>query len=342
MTHTNPRTESARTRSGGAEHTLRWVLAHEPPVVFDEAAKVFEDEIRRRSGGAIAVELVRADEYAAQRGQAALSRAELVASVQRGEVEMAHCYVSALGAVHERLWAIELPFLFRDYAHAEAVWEGPVAARLMDGLPDVGLRGVAFAYSGGFRVVATRDRVIQRVADYQGLRLRTAGNPIPEALYRRLGGSAVAAPLEAIPALARAREGGEKIDGCEITFVRYLACGLDDVFPIINVTGHSLFSTMTVMNDAWFRGLPDRYQEIVVAAGEAACRVERETAIREEQVTREALAGRGFRIVDMDEAARAELRRVAEALYEQFAPRFGEALIDAIRTAGAGAAQSAA
>jgi len=32
--------------------------------------------------------------------------------------------VAALGAVHVPLWSIELPFLFRDYAHAERVFEG--------------------------------------------------------------------------------------------------------------------------------------------------------------------------------------------------------------------------
>ena len=325
--------DRSRPEPRRAEHTLRWVMAHEPPAVFDEAARVFEDQIREKSDGAIAVELYRLDEYAARRGLTSVSREDLVASVQRGEVEMAHCYTAALGAVHERLWAVELPFLFRGYDHAEAVWEGPAADTLMDGLDAVGLRGIAFAYSGGFRIVPTRDRELRSVADVRGLRLRTAGNPVPEALYRRLGGSAVAAPLEAIRGLQRAGE----IDGCEITFVRYQACGLEDVFPVINVTGHSLFTTMTVVNDAWFRRLPDRHQATIVEAGTAACRVERETAIRQERETRAELAGRGFRVVELGEVARAELREHATALHAEFAPRFGEDVIDAIAAAAAGA-----
>lgn len=321
--------DRSRPGAGKAEYTLRWVLAHEPPVVFDEAARLFEDQIREKSSGDIDVELFRATDYAARQGRPALTREELVACVQRGDIEMAHCYVSALGSVHDRLWAIELPFLFRDYAHADAVWEGPAAGRLMEGMDRVGLRGVAFAYSGGFRIVSTRERELHSIADYDGLRLRTAGNPVPEALYRRLGGSAVGAPLEAIADMNRAGE----IDGCEITFVRYQAFGLDRIFPVINVTAHSLFTTMMVMNDGWFRSLPDRHQATIVEAGQAACRAERETAIREERTTRAELADRGFRIVEMSPTAHAELREAGTALHAEFVPRFGEELVAAIRDA---------
>lgn len=329
-------TKTASERGGRpkprrAEHTLRWVMAHEPPVVFDEAARVFEEQIREKSSGDIDVELFRIDEYAARRGRASLSREELVACVQRGDVEMAHCYTSAMGSVHAPLWAVELPFLFRDYDHAEAVWEGPVAQTLMQGLNQVGLHGIAFAYSGGFRIVPTRERALHSVSDYRGLRLRTAGNPVPEALYQRLGGSAVGAPLENIAGMHR--QG--LIDGCEITFVRYQACGLDDIFPVINVTGHSLFTTMTVVNDAWFRSLPEHHQQTISDAGVAACRVERETAITHEKQTRADLEARGFRVVDMGELERAELRDVATALHTEFAPQFGEDIIDSIRSAGA-------
>lgn len=319
--------DSFRPSPHKAEYNLRWVLAHEPPVVFDEAAKVFEDMIRENSSGDIDVQLFRGDEYKSEITGKRATRAELVAGLQRGDIEMAHCYTSALGAVHERLWAIELPFLFRDYGHADAVWEGPAAKMLMDGMPEVGLRGIAFAYSGGFRIVPTREREIHTLADYQGLRLRTAGNPVPEALYRRLGGSAIGAPLEAIRGM---HEAGD-IDGCEITFVRYEACGLDEVFPVINATSHSLFTTMTVMNDAWFCSLPERHQATVVEAAEAACRVERATAIKAETATRAKFEARGLKVVTMAPAEHAELARIGSELHEEFVPRFGAELISTIR-----------
>jgi len=311
------------------EYTLRWVLAHEPPVVFDAAAKLFEDQVRDGSSGDIDVQLFRAGEYSVNSTSGPASRDELVASLQRGEIEMAHCYTSALGAVHDKLWAIELPFLFRDYAHADAVWEGQAAQLLMQGLPKVGLRGVAFAYSGGFRIVATADRELRSLADFEGLRLRTAGNPVPEALYELLGGSAKGASLEAITGLRR----DGKIDGCEITCVRYQAQGLQEVFPTINVTGHSMFTTMTVMNDSWFQSLPDRHQATIMDAGKAACRLEREVAIEAEKTTLQDFETRGMSVITMDSSEHAEFSTRAKQLHAQFAPRFGDDVLEAIRGA---------
>ncbi len=317
---------SSRT-TGRAEHTLRWVLAHEPPAVFEDAAQAFVACVRERSDGDLAVELLGAQDFVDATGATHLSRSELVRGLQRGDVEMAHCYVSALGAWSPALWALELPYLFDDYAHAERVLDGPVGAALLEGLRPQGLRGLAFAYSGGFRIVPTAGHALRTPQDFAGLTLRTSGNPVPEAFYEGLGARAVGAELEAIPELARAG----RIDGCELTWVRYLAAGLDRVFDTVNETGHSLFTTTTVVNERWFQGLPDRHQATLHDAAQEACRLERQVSIREEASTRAACEARGLRVVPMDPSAASALadhgRRVRNAL----TPRFGADLVADIR-----------
>lgn len=306
-----------------ARTVLRWVLAHEPPVVFEEAAAEFGRLLLEKTDGELAARLIMADEFAAARGQDFVGRTELVEMVQRGEIEMAHCYTAALGTVHGPLQAIELPFLFQSYEHAERVFEGPVAQRLMSGLPGVGLRGIGFAYSGGYRVIATRGRALRRLEDFRGLRLRTAGNPAPAALHASLGASAVGAPLVDIRRLVEE----DRIDGCELTRVRFRALGLETVFDTMNDTGHSLFTTMTVANEAWFRALPEKHQSAVVEAGVAACRIERRTAIEEEARTKESCP---LAQVTLDRDSEAGLRERARAVREQLAPRFGSELVQAI------------
>lgn len=318
--------EQAHTESHS--QTLRWVLAHEPPVVFDDAAEHFVDQVRRGTDGALDVELFLGPRYAQSRGEH-ISRTELVRCVQRGEIELAHCYVAALGAFSDPLWAVELPFLFRDYDHAERVFEGPVGQRLLDGLLPEGLRGLAFAYSGGYRILPTVGRALHTLEDFAGLRCRTSGNPVPQALHAALGGRAVGAPLEDIADLVAA----DQIEGCEITYVRFVATGLDRVFDTVNETHHSLFTTMTVVNEAWFQGLPERHQAVITEAARSSCRLERQVAIREEQATRQAVAAAGLQIVQLDEAQRERLRGVGRGLHAQFAQRFGADLLEAIETA---------
>ena len=313
-----------------SEHTLRWVQAHEPPVVFEEASRHFVDTLLELTHGAIDARVYRADEYAEARGTEWVSRRELIECVQPGDIEMAHCYVASLGAFHDPLWAVELPFLFRGYDHAEHFFEGGLARELMDAMRPLGMRGLAFAYSGGHRIVPTVDTELRCPKDFAGLQLRTSGNPVPEALYDALGARAVGADLDKIAAMTRAGT----ISGCEITYVRYAATGLDELFNVINETHHSLFTTMTVVNEQWFESLSDTYQAAIVEATESACRMERRTAIREEQVTKDRYTERGASIVRMTDAGKAELREVAAGVVESFIPRFGETLIDGIRAAG--------
>lgn len=66
-------------------------------------------------------------------------------------------------------------------------------------------------------------------------------------------------------------------------------------------------------------------------AAEAACRVERATAIKAETTTRAMYEARGLKVVTMASSEHAELARIGTELHEEFMPRFGEELIGAIR-----------
>lgn len=312
-------------RTTDATVTVRWVLAHEPPAVFEEASEVFAQRLAEHSDGEMVVDLYDAERFARLKG-GPVSRAELVRSVVRGDVEMAHCYVSALGAVCDALWAVELPFLFRDYAHAERVFEGPVGARLLDALAPAGLRGLSFAYSGGWRIVPTKGRTLRELADFDGLRVRTSGNPVPEAVHRALGARPIGADLDQIVGLAAQ----DRIDGCEITWVRFQAAGLHEVFDTVNETRHSLFTTAMVVNEAWFQSLTPVHQQALVAAAREACRVERQTSIDEERVTREALSST-HTVVQMAPQVRAAFAARAQEATGTLVDRFGAELVDAIR-----------
>jgi TRAP-type C4-dicarboxylate transport system substrate-binding protein len=322
-----PIRRAAPTHHRDSEHRLRWVLAHDPPVVWEDAADVFTETVRERTDGAIRVELSVLSEFSRTAGRS-IDRLELIRSVGRGEVEMAHAYVSALGVVNNLFWALELPFLFRDYAHAEAVIEGDIATRFLEALAPQGMLGLAFAYSGGFRIIPSR-RAIHSLEDFHGLRIRTAENPIPGAVFDRLGATAAPAPLEQIPALAAAGT----IDAAEITYVRFVGTGMDSVYRTINDTGHSLFMTAMVINRAFFEGLPEAYQQALVEAAQAAARVERATSIHEEGQIKDRAAEQGLRIVRMDAPEHAALREQALAVYDTYGARFGGSLVQDIRDA---------
>jgi TRAP-type C4-dicarboxylate transport system substrate-binding protein len=320
-------TARGRTSSRTAEHTIRWVLAHDPPVVFEDASREFAETVREKTDGSIDIELFNTQEFIAGRGGETVTRTELNQCLANGEIEMAHTYVSALGAMHNKLWAIELPFLFRDYDHADRVFEGPIADQYMKDLIPSGVRGLCFAYSGGYRIIPSKGRAIRNAGDFDGLRIRTSGNPVPGALFERLGATAVPGPLENIGPWT---EQG-KIDAAELTYVRFLSTGLEKYCDTVNETSHSMFTTMMVINERFFRSLTDKQQAAIADAGRAAGRIERQKALDEEKKIKALCPYKGVEIVEMSDEAKDEIREVALEVYEQFTPQFGGELIEALR-----------
>ena len=70
-----------------------------------------------------------------------------------------------------------VPFLFRDYAHARAVLDGPIGQDILGKLPAHGLVGLAWT-EAGFRHLANSKRPIRSPEDLKGLKLRTPKNPV--------------------------------------------------------------------------------------------------------------------------------------------------------------------
>ncbi len=308
-----------------SEHTLRWVLAHDPPVVWEDASRAFAETVREKTNGDIEVDLATLQEFNMETGEA-IDRVELIRCLGRGEIEMAHTYVSALGVIASRFWALELPFLFRDYEHAENVLESSIATRFLDELKPHGIRGIGFAYSGGFRIIPSSGKRLQSLADFQDMSIRVAENPIPGDMFASMGASAVSAPLEKIPELTRAGT----IDAAEITYVRFMGTGLDKVYNVVNETSHSLFMTAMAINEEFFNTLSDEHQAAVMEAGQTAARIERAESISEENRIIDSCPDQGIELVRMNAEDHAEFRERSMAVYDKYAPLYGEDLIQSI------------
>jgi len=305
---------------------LRWALAHEPITTFEAAAKRFAGIVGEKTAGAVQVEVLSAADIV---GGRKLTPAEVVELVASGRVEMCQTYTTALGKLHEPLWVLDLPYLFKDHAHAERVLDGAVGQGLLEGLRKVGLVGLAFTYSGGFRITVSRSKEIRRADDFRGLRVRTAETPVAEAIMRRLGAEPLAAPLRDVRALA---DSG-RVDAAEITYPRYAWQGLPAALPVSNETWHSLLLTsMTVHAGFWDRLEPAHRQAVAAAAVEAAL-IERATSIEEGKQAMANEASLGYRRVAVPEAELARLRELTAPVYGEFEPRFGADLIGAIRGA---------
>jgi TRAP-type C4-dicarboxylate transport system substrate-binding protein len=307
-----------------SRYRIHWVLTHDPIALFEEAARRFQSLVLERSGGAIEVQVSTPTEYG---GGVRVSAEEVMRQVASGELEMAQTYTTVLGRLHEPLWALDLPFLFDSHEHAARVLDGPIGGELLSGLDAHGLHGLAFTYSGGYRIVSSTERAFERIEDFAGVSLRTAQNPVVTALFESLGAKPHPAPLQAIPELTASGS----VEAAETTWPRYRDMGHHLAQPVVSETSHSLFLTALTVNRGFFESLPEELQCVLVSAAVDTAAMERDKSVRDGLRCREEHLAAGGVVHTLTRAESQRFERASAPIHERFAPVFGRDLLDRIR-----------
>ncbi|MBK7844675.1 MAG: TRAP transporter substrate-binding protein [Bdellovibrionales bacterium] len=300
---------------------IKWVLAHEPSSVFRHAAVHFQKILADETKGQMSVKIMTLKEYG---GEGATIEG-LIKDIQAGKIQMTQTYTFQMGQLEKSFYVLDLPFLFRDHEHAARVLEGPTGNRLMESLVAHNMRGLAFTYSGGYRVVPTATKKISRYEDFKGLKVRTALSPVTEEVYRRLGAVSVPGSIDAGAELT----GKGKLDGLETTYVRY-SSDLESKAPVMNETFHTLFLTGILVNNSFYEKLPPKYKESLKKAAIQAGRDERATTLSDTAEIRSQIQKRGVKIVEMSQKERQRFRSAMQPVYDKFDSEFSKGLIKEI------------
>src|SRR5258707_1305854 len=121
-----------------------------------------------------------------ERGSGALgSENAILAATRTGAVDMAVISGGVVSSVVPELGVFDIPFLFRDAAHAKAVAQGPVGAAIAAKFADKGLTLLAIGRQG-FRNVTNSKRPIRNPEDIKGLKIRVIPNPIYQMTFKPL------------------------------------------------------------------------------------------------------------------------------------------------------------
>ena len=114
---------------------VKWVIAHEPIGLFLKVAERFAMEVNEKTNGMFEIEVLSLTDYSNKYNAGKrITKNDLMALVNSGEIEMSHIYTTWLADYNKDLHALDLPFLFRDHAHADAVLEGEIGAELLAGV----------------------------------------------------------------------------------------------------------------------------------------------------------------------------------------------------------------
>ena len=307
---------------------IRWVLAHEPIELFIRAAKVFAAEVNAKAPDALDIEVMTLSEYSEKYNNGVLvTKHELVDLLDRGDIEMSQTYTITLGKVNRDFYALDLPFLFKDHDHASRVFEGAVGKQLLDSLQQTKkVKGLAFTYSGGFRIIPGNEPV-SKIEDLRGVKVRTSFSPVAIDTFKTLGADVVPMELEELTD----NLGNENVQIGESTYPRVYALNQAAVSKVINHTEHSLFLTSILVGTDFWNELTPELRAIISDAAVAAAKHERQLSIEDVALVQARAEADGIEVIKMSTSEQERFAEATKAVYIKYEDYFTSGLVDSIR-----------
>lgn len=309
---------------------IKWVIAHEPIGLFLKVAERFAREVNEQTDGMFNIEVLSLNDYSQKYNNGKkITKYDLMDLINSGDIEMSHIYTTWLADYNKDLHALDLPFIFRDHAHADAVLEGEIGESLLDGVSSNSkIKGLAFTYSGGYRIVPANFRA-DTVGSWKGRKVRTSRSPVAVDMFKLLG----AEPYEHI-ALEDMNEYADRgeIDAGESTYVRVIPLDQYKSFKVVNDTEHSLFLTSIIVNQDFFNHLGLDIQTIMSQAAFNSARQERRESVAEIPNILKECEDNGVEIVRMSKEENVKFKNVVNTVYSMYSDYFTPGLVNNIKS----------
>ncbi len=217
---------------------------------------------------------------------------------------------------------IDLPFLFRDPEHAYKVLDGPIGQKLLAAMEAQGWKGLAFG-ERGFRNLTNSRRPVVKPEDAKGLKIRVMQNPVYVDSFKALGTNAV--PMAWTEVLTALQQG--TVDGQENPLNVIVAFKLHEVQKHLSITRHAYAPAPIIMSLGTWKKLTPEQQALVKKAAQDAADFERAWDNKMEAAWLKELQAKGMEVKTPDLAP---FREAVKPIYQQYGPKYGQALIDSI------------
>lgn len=302
--------------SAAAETLIRLAHTLNPTDARHMGAERFEELVEERSEGEIQVELYPSSQLGGQ--------AEIFEGMNLGLIEMNIAGSTHLSNLDPAFGVFDLPSLAPDEASFMALLDGEIGQSLLDGLPAVGIRGLAYS-EVGFRHLYT-NKLVEGIDDVDGLVVRVPGNPVYQDTLATFGATATSMALgEVFTALQQGA-----IEGAENLVSFYRNSGHWEAAPYIALTYHAALPSVWMMSESFYQGLSEEDQTLVMTAAKEAAMYEREVSA---QMTADALAELPELGVTITEVDLAPFAALAPEIHARHRDRIGSDLMDAVDAA---------
>ena len=280
------------------------------------AMGAFAEEIKAKTNGRVVVRL--------HPGGALGGDREVLEGLQLGTVDLAVPSTSVIANFVPEVQIFDIPFLFRDFDHAQAVLDGATGQELLGKFRGKGLQGLAFG-GIGFRQLTNSKRPVNGPDDVKGLKFRTQENQIHLMVWRALG--ALPTPM-ALPEVFTALQQGV-VDGQENPIGAILNNRFGQVQKYLTITNHAFTPVAMVMSPKAYDALSEEDRKLFVDAARRAMVTCKEEVAKVEKTGVDTLRQQGLQVVEKVDTVK--FQELLKPTFAELGKRFGDAAIARIR-----------
>lgn len=252
---------------------------------------------------------------------------DMIEGLQIGSLDLVITSTGPLGNFVPEVYALDLPFLFRDYEHARETLDGEIGQELLDKIGENDLVGLAWS-ENGFRHVTNSEREVKTPEDLSGLKLRTMENRVHMQAFEAMG--AEPTPM-AFPELFSALQQGV-VDGQENPITVIMASKFWEVQNQASLTGHVYSPAVILASPILWDGLSEEAKGWFREAAAASVEATRAAVTEGEEQGIEMMRENGMTVItDVDKEPFRELATEAYSIYTE---EYGSEMVDRIRAVG--------
>jgi tripartite ATP-independent transporter DctP family solute receptor len=260
-----------------AATTLRFGHANGSGEIAADLFQEFADNVTKKTNGEVTVRVFPAEQLGKE--------ADLVQQVKSGALDISAPSMAVLSSLVPSIEVASAPFLWNDWAEAEAVIRGPAFEPAFMELSDKhNIAMLSKIWYWGWRNITTANKAVRKPEDLAGLKIRVPESPVWVEMIRAMGAAPTPIPFgEVYTALQQ-----KTVDGQENPIPTIYSRKFYEVQGHLSMTRHMLQNNTMVINKASLAKLTPAQQKILldeaaaVSAKNSTMQQEREKSMLED------------------------------------------------------------
>jgi tripartite ATP-independent transporter DctP family solute receptor len=260
-----------------AATTLRFGHANGSGEIAADLFQEFADNVTKKTNGEVTVRVFPAEQLGKE--------ADLVQQVKSGALDISAPSMAVLSSLVPSIEVASAPFLWNDWAEAEAVIRGPAFEPAFMELSDKhNIAMLSKIWYWGWRNITTANKAVRKPEDLAGLKIRVPESPVWVEMIRAMGAAPTPIPFgEVYTALQQ-----KTVDGQENPIPTIYSRKFYEVQGHLSMTRHMLQNNTMVINKASLAKLTPAHQKILldeaaaVSAKNSTMQQEREKSMLED------------------------------------------------------------